>query len=177
VVAGLTLTVTAGSSVIVVDEDAFVSARLVATTVTVCAVAMVAGAAYKPDVLIEPIPTGLIDHITALLAALVTVAVSCAVWPLFSAVVAGLTFTATGGTVPLKIMICADEDALSLIVMAAVKEPAIKGVKSAVIAQLLPATRLVGQLLDSLKLVASIPDRVIAEILSAALPVLESVTA
>jgi hypothetical protein len=149
VVAGLTLTVTAGSSVIVVDEDAFVSARLVATTVTVCAVAMVAGAAYKPDVLIEPIPTGLIDHVTALLAVLVTVTVSWAVWPLFSAVVAGLTLTTTGGAVPLKMMVCTDGAALSVIVMTAVKEPAITGVKSAVIMQLLPAARLVGQLLDS----------------------------
>jgi hypothetical protein len=34
-VAGLTLTATDGSSVIVVDEDAVVSARLVAVTVTV----------------------------------------------------------------------------------------------------------------------------------------------
>jgi hypothetical protein len=104
---------------------------------------------YKPDVLIEPIPTGLIDHVTALLAVLVTVTVSWAVWPLFSAVVAGLTLTTTGGAVPLKMMVCTDGAALSVIVMTEVKEPAITGVKSAVIMQLLPAARLVGQLLDS----------------------------
>ena len=113
--------------------------------------------------------------------ALVTVAVSCsvplsAVGPLFSAVVAGLTLTAMGGAVPLKMMCCADGDALSVIVMAAVKEPAITGVKSSVIVQLFPAARLVGQLLDSLKLLASIPDRVIVEIFRAVLPVLESFT-
>jgi len=177
-VAGLTLTATAtgDSSTIGVDEDAVVSARLVAVTVTVCAVVMVAGAVYRPDVLIDPTPTGLIDQVTALLVVLVTVAVSCAVWPLFSAVVAGLTLTATGGAVPLKTMVCADGDALSVIVMAAVKEPVMTGVKLAIIVQLLPAARLVGQLLDSLKLLASIPDRVIVEIFSAVIPVLESVT-
>jgi hypothetical protein len=176
-VAGLTLTVTEGSSVIVVDEDAVVSARLVAVIVTACAVVMVARAAYRPDGLIEPIPTGLIDHVTALLAVLVTVAVSCAVWPLLNTAVAGLTFTATGGAVPLRTMSCADGDALSVTVIAAVKEPATTGVKSAVIVQMFPAARLVGQLLDSLKLVASIPDRLMAEIISAAFPELESVTA
>jgi hypothetical protein len=111
-----------------------------------------------------------------LLELFVTVAVNCAACPLFSAMVAGLTLTATGGAVPLKMMVCADGDAVVVIVIAAVKEPAITGVKSAVIVQLLPAARLVRQLVDSLKLVASIPERVIAEILSAVLPVLESVT-
>jgi hypothetical protein len=177
VIAGLTLTITEDSSITVVDEDVVASARLVAATVTVCAVVMVAGAEYRPDVLIDPIPTGLIDHVTALLAVLVTVAVSCAVWPLFRAVVTGLTLTSMGGAVPLKIVLCADGDALSVMVMAAVKEPVITGVKLAVILQLPPAARLVGQLLDSVKLAASIPDRAIAEIFSAALPVLESVTA
>ena len=62
-------------------------------------------------------------------AAFVPVTVSCAVWPLFSAMVAGLTLTATGGAVLLKMMVCVDGDALSVIVMTAVKEPAIPGVK------------------------------------------------
>ena len=128
-VAGLTLTVTEGSSTIVEDEDAVASAILVAATVTVCAVAMVAGAAYMPDALIDPIPIGLIDHVTDLLAVLVTVAVSCAVWPLSSAVIAGLTLTAMGGAVPLKVTDCVDGDALSVIVMAEVKDPAVTGVK------------------------------------------------
>jgi hypothetical protein len=43
VVAELTLTATGGCNVIVVDEDAVVSARLVAVTVTVCAVVMLEG--------------------------------------------------------------------------------------------------------------------------------------
>jgi hypothetical protein len=73
-----------GSSVIVVDADAVESARLVAVTVKVCAVFIVVGAVKRPDVLIEPTPTGVIDHVTALVAVLVTVAVNCAVWPLFS---------------------------------------------------------------------------------------------
>ena len=107
VVTGLTLTATDGSSVIVVDEEAVVSARLVAVTVRVCAVVMVAGAVYRPDGLIEPAPTGLVDHVTALSGVLVTVAVSCAVWPLFSAMVTGFTFTATDGSS----VIVVDEDA------------------------------------------------------------------
>jgi hypothetical protein len=175
-VARLTLTETEGTSVIVADEDAVVSARLVAVTVTVCAVVMVVGAVYRPDAPIVPTPTGLTDHVTALFAALVTVAVSCVVWPLLSAEVAGLTLTMTGGAVPFRVMVCADGDALSVIVMAAVKEPDVTGVKSPIIVQLLPAARLAGQLLDSLKLFAPIPDRVIVEILRAELPVLESVT-
>src|SRR5450756_1378881 len=96
-VAGVTLTATGGCSVIVVDEDAVVSARLVAVTVTVSAAVMIAGAVYRPDAVIEPNPTGLIDHVTPLLAVLVTIGVSCAVWPLFKAIVVGFTLTATGG--------------------------------------------------------------------------------
>lgn len=176
VVVGLTLTATEGSSVNVAEEDAVGSARLVAVTVTFCAVVMAVGAVYRPEVLIGPTPTGLIDHVTALLAVLVTVAVSCTVWPLFIAMVAGLTPTATGGAVPLKAMIRVDKDTSSVIVMAAMKDPTTTGVKSAVMVQLFPATRLVGQLLDSLKLLASVPDRVIVEIFSTVLAVLESVT-
>jgi hypothetical protein len=78
-VAGVTLTAIEGSSVIVVDENAVGSDRLVAVTVTVCAEVMIAGAVYRPDVLIEPTPVGLIDQVTALLAALITAAVSCTV--------------------------------------------------------------------------------------------------
>jgi hypothetical protein len=50
------------------------------------------------------------------------------------------------------------------------------GLKSAVIVQLLPAAKLVEQLLDSLKLLALMPDRAILEIFNALLLVLESVT-
>ena len=78
VVAGLTLTATEGTSVIADDKDAVVSARLVAVIVAACAVVTVAGAVYSPDVLIEPSPSGLIDQVTAWLAVLLTLAVSCA---------------------------------------------------------------------------------------------------
>src|SRR5271170_8098327 len=108
-VAGLTLTATEGSSVIIVDEDAVVSAWLVATTVTVCAVVMVDGAVYRPDELIVPAPAGIVDHVTALLAALVTVAVNCAVCAVFSNAVAGVTPTAGDGSS----VIAVDEDAVA----------------------------------------------------------------
>ena len=76
---GLTLTATEGSSVIVVDEDAVVSARLVAVTVTVCAEVLVAGAVYRPEGLTVPVPAGEIVQFTAVLLVLVTVTVSCCV--------------------------------------------------------------------------------------------------
>jgi hypothetical protein len=107
--AGLTLTATEGSSVIIVDEDAVVSAWLVATTVTVCAVVMVDGAVYRPHELIVPAPAGIIDHVTVLLAALVTVAVNCAAWLPFNTVVAGVTLTAGDGSS----VIAVDEDAVA----------------------------------------------------------------
>ena len=81
---------------------------------------MVAGAVYRPEELIEPAPAGLTDHVTALLEALVTVAVSCAAWAPFNAVVAGVTFTATEGAVPFRAIAGTDGDVLGLIVMTAV---------------------------------------------------------
>ena len=66
---------------------------------------IVAGAVYKPDELIEPVPVGLIDQITLGLEALLTVAVSCAVWPLVNIPNVGVTFTATGGAVPVSVII------------------------------------------------------------------------
>jgi len=57
------------------------------------------------------------DHVTAWLAVLVTIAVNCTVWPLFSAVViAGLTLTATGGSS----VIVVDEDAVGSATLVAV---------------------------------------------------------
>jgi len=56
----------------------------------------------------EPTPSGLIDHVTAWLTELVTVAVICALWPLFSVVVPELTLTAMGGSNVIVI----DEDAV-----------------------------------------------------------------
>jgi hypothetical protein len=80
---------------------------------------MVAGAVYRPDGLIEPTPAGEIDQVTALLAALATVAVSCAGWALLSVTVAGFTLTAMGGALPLRVTVWTDGDALSVIVIAA----------------------------------------------------------
>jgi len=56
----------------------------------------------------KPTPAGLIDQVTAWLAALITVAVSWVAWPAFSAVVAGLTLSATGGSSAIVV----DEDAV-----------------------------------------------------------------
>ncbi len=81
---------------------------------------MVAGAVYRPDGLIEPTPAGEIDHVTALLAALTTVADSCADWLLLRVAIAGFTLTATVGALPLRVMVWTDGDALSVIVIAAV---------------------------------------------------------
>jgi len=101
-------------------------------------------------------PSPLSDQVTAGLEALLTVAISCAVWPPVRALAAGLTLTATEGAVPLRRMISSDWDALSLIVMYAVKEPAIAGLKLTVIVQLLPGASSIEQLLNSLKLFALI---------------------
>jgi len=54
--------------------------------------------------------------------------------------------------------------ALSVIVMAAMKEPAITGVKSAVMVQLFPAARLVGAVVGLVKAVGVDSGRVIVEI-------------
>jgi hypothetical protein len=63
------------------EADTAVFAWLVAVTVTVCCVEMVAGAVYKPDELIVPVPAGLIVQVTAVLLVLVTVAVNCCACP------------------------------------------------------------------------------------------------
>lgn len=75
---------------------------------------------YRPDALIEPTPPGAIDHVTAWLTALATVAVNCAVWGLLSITAAGLMLTTMGGTLPLRVMVWTDGDALSVIWIAAV---------------------------------------------------------
>ncbi len=58
----------------------------------------------------------------------------------------------------------------------ALNEPAVAGVKLALIVQLSPPERCDGQLLDCLKLLASIPDRPILDIVNELVPELESVT-
>ena len=62
---------------IVAEADLVVSNWLVAVIVTVCWVAMLDGATYKPDTLIVPTPAGLIVQVTAVLMALITFAVNC----------------------------------------------------------------------------------------------------
>jgi hypothetical protein len=54
---------------------------LVAVIVTVCAVAMLAGAVYRPVALNVPTPSGAINHVTAVLLVFATVAVNCTVCP------------------------------------------------------------------------------------------------
>jgi hypothetical protein len=71
-----------GSSVIVAVATAALLAALVAVTVTVCAVATVAGAEYNPLLLIVPAPVaGLIAHVTEVFVAFATVAVNYCVAP------------------------------------------------------------------------------------------------
>ena len=78
--------------VTVAVEDLLVSTWLVAVTVTVWAVVMLAGAVYRPEALTVPAPAGLIVHVTAV-SALLVVAVNCCVWPAYSKLVEGETLT------------------------------------------------------------------------------------
>ena len=62
------------------DPDLVGSAMLVAVTVTVCTLLIVAGAVYRPDD--ETLPTlGLIDHVTDVFEAFCTVEVNGCVCP------------------------------------------------------------------------------------------------
>ena len=71
-----------------------VSATLVAVTVTICWVAMVLGAVYRPA--LDSVPTeGLIDQVTAVFDEPVTVAANCCVWLALRLADAGLTWTLT----------------------------------------------------------------------------------
>lgn len=74
--AGETVTETGGWKVTVAVADLVLSAWLVAVTAMVCRVAVVTGAVYRPEVVIEP-TSGLMDQLTALFAALVATAVNC----------------------------------------------------------------------------------------------------
>lgn len=89
--------ITGGRSVTVAVDDLLVSATLVARTVTVVCALTVAGAVYKPVLLIDPVVVGLIVHVTFVLAAPVTVAVNCCVWPCPRIAVVGATVTPTVG--------------------------------------------------------------------------------
>jgi hypothetical protein len=76
--------------------DFEVSATLWTVIVSACCEATEAGAVYNPPLLKVPTPVGLIDHVTALLLAPVTVAVYCWVWPPLSVTVPGETEIPTG---------------------------------------------------------------------------------
>ena len=77
-VPGVTVTASGGYSVTVAVADLVASATLVARTVTVCCVAMLAGAVYNP--VLEIVPTlGLTDHVTAVFDVFATIAVNCCV--------------------------------------------------------------------------------------------------
>jgi hypothetical protein len=78
---GLTLTAIGGSSVIVAEAVADVFARLVAVTVTLVALLMLAGAVYRPDALTVPVPAGLTVQVTDVLLVFVTVTINCCVCP------------------------------------------------------------------------------------------------
>jgi hypothetical protein len=81
----------------VAEADWVVSAWLVAVIVTDSCVEIVAGAEYRPDELIVPVPAGLIVQVTAVLLVLFTIAVNCRVCPLFRVALGGVMLTATGG--------------------------------------------------------------------------------
>ena len=70
---GVSETATRGVSVTVAVADLVGSATLVAFTVMVCALAIEAGAVYRPAVVMLP-TTGLSDQVTTVLPVLVTVA-------------------------------------------------------------------------------------------------------
>jgi hypothetical protein len=61
------------------EADFVGAAWLVAVTVTVCVAEILAGALYNPAVLIEPVPAGLMDQVTAVLLTFLTLAENCCV--------------------------------------------------------------------------------------------------
>ncbi len=76
----------------IVAEALFVlSATLVAVTVTVCCALIVAGAVYKPVLLILPVPLGLMLHVTAVFGVLITMVLNCCVCDAYSEAVVGVT--------------------------------------------------------------------------------------
>src|SRR5262249_19249794 len=74
---GETVTPSGGDRVTVAGALFVPSAWLVAITLTVCCVATVDGAVYRPEAVTVPMPAGLSDQVTAVLLALPTVAENC----------------------------------------------------------------------------------------------------
>jgi hypothetical protein len=63
--------------------DFVLSVTLVAVTTTLCDAVTVAGDVYRPAAVMTPRPVaGLMDHVTAVFTAFVTVAVNCWAWPI-----------------------------------------------------------------------------------------------
>ena len=86
-----------------------------------------AGAVYRPDELIVPPPDT--DQVTAVLAAFVTVAENCCVWPAYRLAVVGDTLTVTAPRVPVHPVIANGEFPLMLILSAAtVMQPVLEAV-------------------------------------------------
>jgi hypothetical protein len=119
-VVGDTATEIAGSKSIVAVAVLAVLTTLVAVSVTVCRAAMVAGTVYNPLELTVPAPDdGLINHVTAVLVAFVTVAVNCCVCPPYNVAVAGATETEIGGSrTTVAVAVAAVLDALVAVMVA-----------------------------------------------------------
>jgi hypothetical protein len=93
---GLIQTVPAGVRPSTAVADFVVSATLVAVTVSTRVELTDVGAEYKPVPLTEPIPAGVVAHVTAVLPLLKTVAVNCWFWPPESVAGAGARVTEIG---------------------------------------------------------------------------------
>lgn len=87
-----------GLRLTVAEPLVVVSATLVAVTVTVCWLAIVEGAVYRPELPMVPV-FGLRLHVTAVLLVFKTVAANCCVCDGARAAVSGVTLTVTGGFV------------------------------------------------------------------------------
>jgi hypothetical protein len=74
--------------------------------VTVCCAEIFDGAVYKPELLIDPVLLGLIDHVTTGFVVFATVAVNCCVWLAYRVDVVGLIATDTGGN---KVIVAVDD--------------------------------------------------------------------
>ena len=84
------------------EADLVVSATLVTVTVTACCVLTVDGVVYSPVGEIVPV-FGLSAQVTAVLVVLSTVAVNCCVWPGATVAAVGVTETAIGGGMIVKL--------------------------------------------------------------------------
>ena len=69
------------ATVTVAEADLVVSAWLAAVIITLSCLVMLAGAVYRPEELIVPLPDGVMDQVTAVLLVFATVAVNCWVCP------------------------------------------------------------------------------------------------